>query len=280
MSTGAHKFHGLGCHPRVEQRNAARVTPHHSCYARVTLLISPFNHHSLLYSTLSTLVPAPKRPCMALIATHATPLIWGMWAGFRLSTKVVDDAGYFSTSLVCKNEPEVDCHPPPPPSFNRLTPPPPLHLSRMQKRDGGGFFDAATGSSASLMCKNETEVDWCRLSMPPPPLHLPRIQERAGRGSNSTPPPPSHASARRRWFVTIFYAATASSTSLVCKNETEVDWCRLSMPPPLLHLPHVQERAGVGSLIDHHLPRMQERDGGGVLATFDAATTSPPPSHA
>ncbi|KAF8968984.1 hypothetical protein BDZ97DRAFT_1915675 [Flammula alnicola] len=57
--------------------------------------------------------------------------------------------------------------------------------------------------------------------------------------------------------------AASTTTSLVCKSKTEVvSWRRLTPPPPL------------------HLPRVRERDGGGVSAMFNAATTSPPPSHA
>jgi hypothetical protein len=84
-----------------------------------------------------------------------------------------------------------------------------LHLPHLQERAGGGT------------------------STPFSPLHLPRLQERA---RNDVLTPFSRARASRR-------RCSRPSTCLACKSEPEIMFrCRSR----ILHLPHVQERAGGG----------------------------------
>ena len=153
-----------------------------------------------------------------------------------------------STSLVCKGEPEVD-------PYHFLTPLPRL-LPPSHAR--GGFLshiDAAATSSTSLACKSETEVYSCPLHLPrmqkragggffscfdadtPSSTLFVRFFSRFDAG------PFLHFPCGVSTVLVVFLqrldAVCAVTTSLACKSEPEVVFYGVSMPfaspPPPTH---------------------------------------------
>ena len=84
---------------------------------------------------------------------------------------------------------------------------------------------------------------------PTPHFHLPCMQEQAGGGflCHFNPHLPRMKS-EPGWFLHCFDTVHATTTSLACNSEPEVDFMVFRGCSHLLHLPRIQERAGGGFL--------------------------------